>query len=110
VPAIEWAGGSGFISNDALSTLDDAHSGVSRTKETAAFLAKGLSEAGFVADFARGGKTGLKHARAIRFDLLIVDVMLPNKDGWEVVAGNCGATGFVRPFFFLPPATVCATE
>jgi two-component system copper resistance phosphate regulon response regulator CusR len=100
VPAIEWAGGSGFISNDALSTFDDAHSGVSRTKETAAFLAKGLSEAGFVADFARGGKTGLKHARAIRFDLLIVDVMLPNKDGWEVVA-ELRRDGIRTPILFL---------
>src|SRR5439155_1372662 len=54
--------------------------------KTAAFLAKGLREAGFVVDLARDGETGLERARAIRFDLLIVDVMLPNKDGWEVVA------------------------
>src|SRR6266496_4224858 len=55
-------------------------------KKTAAFLAKGLREAGFVVDLARDGETGSERARTTRFDLLIVDVMLPNKDGWEVVA------------------------
>jgi two-component system copper resistance phosphate regulon response regulator CusR len=55
-------------------------------KKTAAFLAKGLREAGFVVDFARDGETGLQLARETRFDLLIVDVMLPRKDGWNVVS------------------------
>src|SRR5204862_6036726 len=55
-------------------------------KKTAAFLAKGLREAGFAVDLARDGETGLDRARATRFDLLIVDVMLPRKDGWDVVA------------------------
>src|SRR5213083_990919 len=55
-------------------------------KKTAAFLAKGLREAGFAVDVAIDGETGLKQARTIRFDLLIVDIMLPYKDGWDVVA------------------------
>jgi two-component system copper resistance phosphate regulon response regulator CusR len=55
-------------------------------KKTAAFLAKGLREAEFSVDLALDGETGLKLARSTKFDLLIVDVMLPNKDGWEVVA------------------------
>src|SRR6266567_2490632 len=55
-------------------------------KKTAAFLAKGLREAGFAVDVATDGETGLKQARTIRFDLLIVDIMLPYKDGWDVVA------------------------
>jgi two-component system copper resistance phosphate regulon response regulator CusR len=55
-------------------------------KKTAAFLAKGLREAGYAVDVARDGETGLKQARASRFDLLIIDIMLPHKDGWEVVA------------------------
>jgi len=55
-------------------------------KKAAAFLAKGLREAGFVVDLAPDGETGLVFARGTRFDLLIVDVMLPNKDGWDVVA------------------------
>jgi Response regulators consisting of a CheY-like receiver domain and a winged-helix DNA-binding domain len=28
----------------------------------------------------------MKQARTIKFDLLIVDIMLPHKDGWDVVA------------------------
>ena len=55
-------------------------------KKTAAFLAKGLREAGFAVDLAADGEAGLAAARASRFDLLIVDIMLPKKDGWTVVA------------------------
>src|SRR6266436_8344025 len=55
-------------------------------KKTAAFLAKGLREAGFAVDVAIDGESGLKQTRTTKFDLLIVDVMLPNKDGWDVVA------------------------
>jgi len=54
-------------------------------KKTAAFLAKGLREDGFTVDVARDGETGLKLALAKRHDLLIVDVMLPKKDGWNIV-------------------------
>jgi two-component system, OmpR family, copper resistance phosphate regulon response regulator CusR len=54
-------------------------------KKTAAFLAKGLREAGFAVDLAHDGETGLKQAHAREFNLLIVDVMLPKKDGWEVL-------------------------
>ena len=78
-------------------------------KKTAAFLSRGLREAEFSVDLARDGETGLKLARAAKFDLLIVDVMLPNKDGWEVVA-ELRRNGFARRFFFLPPATACAIE
>jgi two-component system copper resistance phosphate regulon response regulator CusR len=54
-------------------------------KKTAAFLAKGFREAGFDVDVAPDGETGLEQARAAKFDLLIVDIMLPHKDGWDVV-------------------------
>jgi two-component system copper resistance phosphate regulon response regulator CusR len=69
-------------------------------KKTAAFLAKGLREAGFVVDLARDGETGLERARATRFDLLIVDVMLPRKDGWDVVA-ELRRDGMRAPILFL---------
>src|SRR5438270_13058063 len=54
--------------------------------KTAAFLAKGLREAGFMVDVAHDGEAGSEQARAKKFDLLIVDIMLPHKDGWEMVA------------------------
>jgi two-component system copper resistance phosphate regulon response regulator CusR len=69
-------------------------------KKTAAFLAKGLREAGFVVDFARDGETGLQLARETRFDLLIVDVMLPRKDGWNVVS-ELRRDGIRTPILFL---------
>ena len=69
-------------------------------KKTAAFLAKGLREGGFKVDVARDGETGLELARASKFDLLIVDVMLPNKDGWEVVA-ELRRDGMRTPILFL---------
>jgi two-component system, OmpR family, copper resistance phosphate regulon response regulator CusR len=69
-------------------------------KKTAAFLAKGLREAGFGVDLAHDGETGLKVARTAKFDLLVVDVMLPKKDGWEVVAA-LRRDGIRTPILFL---------
>jgi two-component system, OmpR family, copper resistance phosphate regulon response regulator CusR len=69
-------------------------------KRTAAFLAKGLREAGFAVDLADDGETGLNVARTAKFDLLVVDVMLPNKDGWEVVAA-LRRDGIRTPILFL---------
>lgn len=69
-------------------------------KKTAAFLTKGLREGGFKVDVARDGQTGIELARASKFDLLIVDVMLPKKDGWAVVAELRGA-GVSTPVIFL---------
>ncbi|HEY2103415.1 MAG TPA: heavy metal response regulator transcription factor [Chthoniobacterales bacterium] len=69
-------------------------------KKTGAFLAKGLREAGFAVNIATDGETGLERARATRNDLLIVDVMLPNKDGWEVVA-DLRRDGIRTPILFL---------
>ena len=69
-------------------------------KKTAAFLAKGLREAGFRIDIATDGGAGLNAARDRKFDLLIVDVMLPGKDGWTVVE-ELRAAGFRMPILFL---------
>jgi two-component system, OmpR family, copper resistance phosphate regulon response regulator CusR len=69
-------------------------------KKTAAFLAKGLREAEFSVDLALDGETGLTLARSTKFDLLIVDVMLPNKDGWELVA-ELRRDGSRTPILFL---------
>jgi len=53
--------------------------------KTAKFLKKGLSEAGFVVDVARDGLEGLHLAQEMDFDLLILDVMLPSLDGWQIL-------------------------
>ncbi|MEP6808893.1 MAG: heavy metal response regulator transcription factor [Chthoniobacterales bacterium] len=69
-------------------------------RKTAAFLEKGLVEAGFSVDVARDGITGAQKALAGSFDLLIVDVMLPHKDGWAIVA-ELRASEARAPVLFL---------
>lgn len=54
--------------------------------KTAKFLKKGLSEAGHVVDVAEDGFEGLHLALEVEFDLIILDVMLPGRDGWHVLA------------------------
>jgi two-component system copper resistance phosphate regulon response regulator CusR len=54
--------------------------------KTAKFLKKGLSEAGFVVEVAADGPEGLHLAQEVSFDLVILDVMLPVLDGWQVLA------------------------
>jgi two-component system copper resistance phosphate regulon response regulator CusR len=51
----------------------------------AAYLRKGLAENGFVVDVANRGDEGLLLARAGGHDLIILDVMLPGRDGWSVL-------------------------
>jgi len=53
--------------------------------ETAAYLKKGLSEAGHVADHAADGAHGLAMAGDGNYDALIVDRMLPELDGLSVI-------------------------
>ncbi|MEY2578938.1 MAG: two-component system, OmpR family, copper resistance phosphate regulon response regulator CusR [Verrucomicrobiota bacterium] len=69
-------------------------------KKTAAFLAKGLREDDLTVEIAPDGESGLDLARSKKFDLLIVDVMLPNKDGWTVVA-ELRKSGMRTPILFL---------
>ncbi len=53
--------------------------------KTAKFLKKGLGEAGFVVDVAGDGLDGLELAKSVDFDLIILDIMLPTLDGWQVL-------------------------
>jgi len=69
-------------------------------KKTAAFLAKGLREDELAVEIAHDGEAGLQLARTGKYDLLIVDVMLPKKDGWAVV-GELRKTGLQTPILFL---------
>jgi two-component system copper resistance phosphate regulon response regulator CusR len=54
-------------------------------KKAAAYLKKGLSESGFIVDVAENGETGLHLALATDYDLVILDVMLPGRDGWSIM-------------------------
>ncbi|APR38120.1 heavy metal response regulator transcription factor IrlR [Paraburkholderia sp. SOS3] len=53
--------------------------------KTGQYLKKGLNEAGFVTDWVEDGVTGLHQAETEHYDLIILDVMLPGKDGWTVL-------------------------
>jgi len=53
--------------------------------KTAAYLKKGLTEQGFVVDVANNGDDGVHMATCGTYDLAVVDVMLPHRDGWSVV-------------------------
>ena len=54
--------------------------------KTAAYLRKGLEENGFTADVATDGETGLEFARHGGYDAIILDIMLPRRDGFEILA------------------------
>jgi len=53
--------------------------------KTGEYLSKGLTEAGFVVDLADNGLNGYHFAMTAEYDLLILDVMLPDVSGWEIV-------------------------
>jgi len=54
--------------------------------KTAKFLKRGLCEAGYVVDVAENGLEGLHLAQEVDFDLIVLDVMLPVLNGWQVLA------------------------
>jgi len=53
--------------------------------EAAGHVGNGLREAGYSVQHCADGQAGLDAARAVRFDLLIVDRMLPHVDGLTIV-------------------------
>lgn len=60
-------------------------------REAAAYLAKGLGESGHVVDRASDGDSGLEMALSGSYDALIVDRMLPRRDGLSLIAALRGA-------------------
>ena len=51
----------------------------------AEFVVRGLREAGFAVDRAADGEEGLTAAVRQPYDVAIVDLMLPKRDGWSVI-------------------------
>lgn len=49
------------------------------------YLLKGLTESGFIVDWASTGTDGLHLAQTGTFDLVILDVMLPGINGWDLI-------------------------
>jgi two-component system copper resistance phosphate regulon response regulator CusR len=69
-------------------------------KKTAGYLRKGLSENGFIVDVAERGEDGLHCACTLDCDLIILDVMLPDRDGWSVLT-EFRRRGKKTPVLFL---------
>ncbi|HXQ51845.1 MAG TPA: response regulator transcription factor [Stellaceae bacterium] len=55
-------------------------------RETAAYIAKGLGESGYVVDQAKDGREGLFMGTDANYDVLIVDRMLPAMDGLALIS------------------------
>jgi two-component system copper resistance phosphate regulon response regulator CusR len=51
----------------------------------AGFVRRGLIENGFVVDMAENGEQGLQYALSGKVDLIILDVVLPQRDGWSLL-------------------------
>lgn len=68
--------------------------------KTGEYLRQGLTEAGFVVDFANNGLDGHHLAMTERYDLLILDIMLPDVDGWRIL-NSLRESGNDVPVLFL---------
>ena len=64
------------------------------------FLARGLTEENYVVDVAADGDEGLTSALEREYDLIILDVMMPGRDGWSVVS-TLRTKGNTVPVLFL---------
>ncbi|GAC1410766.1 MAG: heavy metal response regulator transcription factor [Burkholderiaceae bacterium] len=49
------------------------------------YLKNGLTESGYVVDLARNGVDGLHLAREFAYDAVVLDVMMPQMDGWQML-------------------------
>lgn len=66
----------------------------------AGFIAKGLRERAYAVDVARDGEEALYYAGVNQYDLVILDVMLPIKDGYAICRELRGS-GFRSPILML---------
>lgn len=68
--------------------------------KTGHYLRQGLGEAGFVAEWVTDGLSGQQLALSGDYALLILDVMLPGRDGWQILTALREA-GLETPVLFL---------
>jgi two-component system copper resistance phosphate regulon response regulator CusR len=68
--------------------------------KTGNYLKQGLSEAGFTVDLARDGNDAVHLGTTGDYDLVVLDVMLPGRDGWSVLR-ELRQAGRQMPVLFL---------
>jgi two-component system, OmpR family, response regulator len=65
-----------------------------------AFVVRGLREAGYTVDHAETGDSGLALARGERYDAIVLDLMLPGRDGLGVIE-ELRRSGSMTPVLIL---------
>jgi len=68
--------------------------------KTGDYLKQGLSEAGFLTDWVQDGLSGSQQALNDHYDLIILDVMLPGRTGWQILQ-DIRQNGKSTPVLFL---------
>lgn len=69
-------------------------------RKAADYLHKGLTENGYVVDQAHEGDDGLHLALTEYYDLIVLDIMLPGRDGWSILS-SLRRAGRETPVLFL---------
>lgn len=82
----------GFLSMRILLVEDE--------QKTGDYLKQGLSEAGYITDWVTDGLSGKHQALSEEYDLIILDVMLPKLDGWNIIY-DIRKSGKTMPILFL---------
>lgn len=66
----------------------------------ASFVTKGLKQAGFAVDHVSDGDDGLHMAELNPYDVMIIDIMLPKRDGFSVIE-SLRSRGNTTPILIL---------
>lgn len=74
----------------------------------AKFLKKGLEQAGYIADYSNNGSKGLEMACMNNYDLIILDLMLPSQNGFEILK-NFADFNILTPVIILSALSDTAT-
>ncbi len=69
-------------------------------RKMASFIKKGLSEAGYSVDVAETGQSAESLASENEYDLIVLDVMLPDQNGFDT-ARHLRSDGFEKPILML---------
>lgn len=69
-------------------------------RKVASFLERGLREEGYAVDVSNDGDDGSTMAHVYDYDAIVLDVMLPGKNGWELL-GALRTAGVTTPVLFL---------
>lgn len=68
--------------------------------KVASFIKKGLEEESYSVDLVHDGESALQYATGFAYDLILLDVMLPKKDGFQV-CGDMRQNGVTTPILML---------